>query len=120
MIKKIIKQVKMGKSYDAKTLLWKQEVESHELKIAFWSYREAVETVVDMSQATLREYNNFSLKGFERCATLLDQSAFSGEAPAKDIKKILAMENSKDRKIYRWELFRISQGHNHTTICRLY
>ena len=64
--------------------------------------KQSDETIVDMSQATLWEDNNFSFKGFERCATLLEEeSASSGQAPAADIKKILATENSKDRKMYR-------------------
>ena len=64
--------------------------------------KQSDESVVDMSWATLQEYRNFSSKGFNRCVTLLEeQSAFSGQASAEDVKKILATENSKDRKTYR-------------------
>ena len=101
----IKKQVEMGKSYDAKILSWKEEVESRELSKKLLSEvieKQSDESVVDMSRATLQEYRNFSSKGFNRCVTLLEeQSAFSGQASAEDVKKILATENSKDRKTYR-------------------
>ena len=101
----IKKQVEMGKSYNAKILSWKQEVESRELSKKILSEvieKQSDETVVDMSRATLQDYSNFSSKGFNRCVTLLEeQSAFSGQVSTEDVKKILATENSKDRKTYR-------------------
>ena len=101
----IKKQVEMGKSYNAKILSWKQEVESRELSKKILSEvieKQSDETVVDMSRATLQDYSNFSCKGFNRCVTLLEeQSAFSGQVSTEDVKKILAAENSKDRKTYR-------------------
>ena len=101
----IKKQVEMGKSYDAKILSWKQEVESRELSKKLLSevtQKQSDEPVVDMSRDTLQEYSNFSSKGFNRCVTLLEeQSAISGQASAEDVKKILATENSRDRKTYR-------------------
>ena len=101
----IKKQVEMAESYDAKILSWKQEVESRELSKKLLSEvieKQSNEGIVDLSQATLQEYSNFSSKGFEKCVTLLEEkSAFSGRASAEDVKEILATENSKDRKTYR-------------------
>ena len=62
----IKKQVEMGKSYDAKILSWKQEVESCKLSKKLLSEvieKQSDETVVDMSWATFQEYRNFSSKG---------------------------------------------------------
>lgn len=102
----IKKQVEKGKFYNGKILSWKQEVESCELSKKLLSEvieKQSDETVVDMSWATLQEYSNFSSKGFEKWVTLLEEkSAFSGQASAEDVKEVLATENSKERKTYRW------------------
>ena len=63
----IKKQVEMGKSYNAKILLWKQEVESRELSKKILSEvieKQSDETVVDMSRATLQDYSNFFFQRF--------------------------------------------------------
>ena len=92
------KQAEMGKSYDAKILSWKHEVKSRELwkkkLLSEAKEKQSGEPVVDMSRATLQEHSNFSSKGFNSCVTLLEeQSALSGQAAAKHVKKILAKEN---------------------------
>ena len=58
----------MGKSYDAKILSWKQEVESRKLSKKLLSevtQKQSDETVVDISCAPLQEYSNFSSKGLD-------------------------------------------------------